>query len=94
MTTAKNLMSICEASQFKSYDIKDVIHETENHFVLRVKGGHEIYRNGITSATRCAVVGGGNDSEQKAIKECNRREKRWKPADIVGINTGAGRKWR
>lgn len=69
-----------------SYKLTDVVHETKNYFILKVEKKHsqfnkenpngkyicyEIYKNGITCATRCAIVGTGLEN---AIKECDRRE--------------------
>ena len=57
------------------YKLEDVVHETKNHWVLRVKNGYEVYRNGITHSTRCAQIGfKGDEGKKRAVKECRRRE--------------------
>lgn len=61
-----------------SYKLSDVKHETNTHFVLRVKTGHEVYKIGVTHATRCAQIGFSKDmnySLGRAIAECDRRTK-------------------
>lgn len=58
-----------------SYNLKDIVHETKKHFVLRVKTGFKVYRIGITHSTRCARIGYlGEKGKQFAIAECERRE--------------------
>ena len=57
-----------------SYQLKDVIHETDSHFVLRVKNGYEVYKNGVTHSIRCAQIGFKDDEGlNRAISECDRR---------------------
>lgn len=57
------------------YKLKDVMHETENYWVLRVVNGFEVYKNGITHSTRCAQIGWKGDvGLNKAIAECEKRE--------------------
>ena len=58
-----------------SYKITDVMYETDNHFLLKVKGGYEGYRKGITHATRCAVIGWeGEKGFVRGRDELDRRE--------------------
>lgn len=58
-----------------SYNIKDVIYEGHNHWVLRVKNGFEVYKNGIAHSTRCAQIGWtGTKGIERAIAECKRRD--------------------
>lgn len=58
-----------------SYQVKDIMHETAHHFVIKVRGGFEVYRIGQTCSVRCAVIGWkGAVGKERAITECNRRE--------------------
>lgn len=58
-----------------SYKLKDVVFEQGKHWVLRVDGGYEVYRTGVTHSTRCAQIGyTGERGLQKAIAEAQRRE--------------------
>lgn len=58
-----------------SYKEEDIIYEADNHFVIRVKDGYEVYKSEITHATRCAIIGHkGDHGLERAIKECERRE--------------------
>lgn len=57
-----------------SYDLKDVVYELGGYFVLRVAKGYEIYKEGCTHATRCAVIGwGGEKGLERAKAEVSRR---------------------
>ncbi len=59
---------------FVSYDLKDVVFDTENHFVLKVKNGFEVFRMEATCAVRCAQIGfTGAIGLKKAITECRKR---------------------
>lgn len=40
-----------------SYKISDIAFEADGYFVIRVPTGFEVYKTGITHATRCAVIG-------------------------------------
>lgn len=55
-----------------------IIHEGSGHHVRRVGPGHyEVYRNGITAATRCGIFHFSNNDAKalaRAIAECNRRD--------------------
>jgi len=54
---------------------KDIMHETPNYWVLRIKTGFEVYKTGITHSTRCARIGfKGDVGLSKAITECNKRQ--------------------
>lgn len=58
-----------------SYKLSDVVHENGRHWVLRVKAGFEVYKDGVTHSTRCARIGWhGEAGLEKAITECERRE--------------------
>ena len=58
-----------------SYKLKDIIYETKNHWVLRVKNGFEVYKVGVTHSTRVSQIGyDGRKGEEKAIMECDKRE--------------------
>lgn len=55
--------------------LKDIIFESGNYFVLKAKHGFEVYKNGITHSTRCAIIGyEGEIGIAKAIKEIERRK--------------------
>ncbi len=52
-----------------------IIHSSKNHFVIASKYGFEVYRNGVTHATRCSQIGyKGQQGIDRAIAECVRRE--------------------
>lgn len=58
-----------------SYRLSDVVHETDKHFVLRVKKGFEVYRNGVCAAEKCSTIGfEGQEGLSRAIAEVERRE--------------------
>lgn len=58
------------------YKLTDIAHETPQHFVLRVAGGFEVYKIGVTHSTRCAQIGfTGEEGLQRAIAEVVRRER-------------------
>ncbi len=58
-----------------SYKLKDIIYETKNFWVLRVKSGFEVYKINVTHSTRCAQIGWeGEKGRERAIAECNKRE--------------------
>ena len=61
-----------------SYREEDIKHETENFFVLEEGAkGYEVYRKGITHATRVASIGHGPAPQlglTRAREECARRE--------------------
>lgn len=56
-----------------------IIFETASFYVWKKAIGHyEVYRNGITSATRCSVIHFSNDDQKaltRAMAECNRRQR-------------------
>jgi len=55
--------------------LENIVHETKHFWVLKVDGGYDIYRNGITCSTRCAQIGfTGEIGLHKAKLECERRE--------------------
>lgn len=52
-----------------------IVHETAQHYVLRVAKGFEVYRNGVCAAERCAQIGyEGQKGLDRAIAEIRRRE--------------------
>lgn len=58
-----------------AYRLSDVVHETAAHWVLRVAGGFEVYKIGVTHSTRCASIGwAGEEGLKRAIAEVERRE--------------------
>jgi len=40
-----------------TYREKDIVLEDGDYFVIRVPKGFEVYRCGITHATRCGIIG-------------------------------------
>lgn len=57
------------------YKLSDVMYETKDYWVLRIKKGYEVYREGLTHSTRCAQIGfTGAIGLDKAIAEANRRQ--------------------
>lgn len=53
-----------------------IVCENGKYYILRVKTGYEIYKNGPTHATRCAIIGyKGNNGFNKALIEIDRRVK-------------------
>jgi hypothetical protein len=58
-----------------SYKESDIVYESGAHWVLRVKNGFEVYKNGVTHSTRCAIIGfKGAEGLERAKAECDRRE--------------------
>ena len=60
----------------------DIKYENGDYWVLQVKTGHEVYKNGVTHSTRCAQIGFGRDmaySLRRAIGEADRRADADKP---------------
>lgn len=52
-----------------------IIYETDKHFVVRAAKGFEVYRNGVTHSTRCAIIGyEGQKGLDRAKEEIARRE--------------------
>lgn len=58
-----------------SYKESDIAFELGDFWVLNLGSkGFEVYKNGITHSTRCAIIGySGNNGLQLAIQEINRR---------------------
>ena len=55
--------------------LSDVMHETPDYWVLRVKNGFEVYKTGITHSVRCAQIGWrGQKGLDRAITECSKRQ--------------------
>ena len=53
----------------------DILYETGDYWVLKVKTGYEVYKNGLTHSVRCAQIGyKGQVGLTKAINEADRRE--------------------
>lgn len=53
-----------------------IIYEKGDYHVLKAKHGYEVYKNGLTHATRCAIIGyEGEKGIGKAIEEIDRRIK-------------------
>jgi len=54
---------------------KDILYENGLYWVMETPSGYyEIYKNGLTYSTRCAIIG-YRDKEglDKAIRECDKR---------------------
>lgn len=58
-----------------SYKESDIAYEKGLYWVLNMKSkGFEVYKNGITHSTRCAVIGyQGQNGLNRAILEIDRR---------------------
>ncbi len=55
----------------------DILYERGDYFVLKAKHGFEVYKNGLTHSTRCAIIGYlGAKGMQKSIEEIDRRMKK------------------
>jgi len=53
---------------------EDILYENGDYWVCKEKSWYEVYKNGITHATRCAIIGyTGEVGLTKAIHECNKR---------------------
>lgn len=53
-----------------------ILYRSENHYVIAAGKGYEVYRGGLTHATRCAVIGfPGEAGLAKALAEVKRRER-------------------
>lgn len=53
---------------------RDILYQKGDFWVIKAKFGYEIYRDGITHASRCSIMGyEGEEGLQKTIKECDRR---------------------
>jgi hypothetical protein len=56
-------------------NLKDVVFETDHHWVKRVPKGFEVYKTGLTHSTRVAIIGyTGDKGLQRAKAEIERRE--------------------
>lgn len=54
----------------------DILYEKGDYYVIKSKHGFEVYKNGLTHATRCAQIGyKGEVGLQKSIDEIDRRIK-------------------
>ena len=55
--------------------LKDIVHETAEHWVLKTAKGFEVYRNEATHSVRCATIGfQGAEGMRRALAEIDRRE--------------------
>ena len=53
-----------------------IVYERPGFYVIEVSKGFEVYRNGITTAARCAIIGyTGQKGLARAIVECNKETK-------------------
>ena len=52
-----------------TYKETDIVLERDNHFVIRVPKGFEVYENGITHATRRGII--GKYPLEKALEHAN-----------------------
>lgn len=58
-----------------SYNLRDIRHETANHWVLETPHQMVVYRTTITHSVRVATIGyTGERGLAKAVAECARRE--------------------
>lgn len=76
------------------YKLSDIVVETNQHFAIRVEKGFEVYRVGITHATRCAIIGyTGERGLERVRAEIARRENapaaRWQCLTCTREGTGA-----
>lgn len=54
--------------------LSDIVYEKGDYWVLKVKTGFEVYRNGAIHSTRCAQIGfHGAPGLNRAIAEIERR---------------------
>jgi len=52
----------------------NIVYERPGFYVIKVSKGFEVYRNGITAAARCAIIGyTGQKGLARAIAECDKR---------------------
>ncbi len=60
-------------------ELASIIHEGKNHYVRKAgHGSYEVYRNGVTHATRCGIFQFSNDDAKalgRAIADCDRRDR-------------------
>jgi len=57
--------------------LSDIVYETGDYWVMKVKTGFEVYKVGATHSTRCAIIGWtGKNGLNKAIAEANKRDSR------------------
>lgn len=53
-----------------------VLYSNGDFWVCKAKHGYEVYKNGLTHSTRCAIIGyEGDDGLKRAIAEADRRVK-------------------
>ena len=53
---------------------EDILYENGYYWVCKSKNGYEVYKNGITHCTRCAIIGYEVEKGlNRAIFECNKR---------------------
>lgn len=58
-----------------TYKLSDIVHETDKHFVIRVRNGFEVYKICSTHSERCATIGyQGQKGLDRSIQEVARRE--------------------
>jgi len=57
--------------------LSDVVFESADHFVTKKGKGFEVYKIGVTCATRVAVIGySGDEGLSRAKREILRREEK------------------
>jgi hypothetical protein len=62
--------------------LKDIVLETDHHWVKRVPKGFEVYKTGLTHSTRVAIIGyAGDKGLQRAKDEIARREAASAPSE-------------
>jgi hypothetical protein len=75
-------------------NLKDIVFETDRYWVKRVPKGFEVYKTGITSSTRVAVIGyTGDKGLQRAKQEIERREAAVVSHATTQGSTGNRRVW-
>ncbi len=55
-----------------NYFVSDIICETANYFVIKVKTGFELYRIGVTCSVRVGQY--GKTFKARAIHDCHKRQ--------------------
>jgi hypothetical protein len=52
----------------------DILYQNGKYWVIKARHGFEVYKDGITHATRAAIIGyEGNEGLNKAIKFCDNK---------------------
>ena len=72
---AKSFIQLKQSKGFSMYKESDIAYEKGQFWVLNLGSkGFEVYKNGITHSTRCAIIGfTGKNGLDRAILEIDRR---------------------